>query len=318
MAKKNKETKEQVYTTSAAPIEVVKVEKPKSTWLLILIVVGLFALVWWILSMTVSAAQAKPEPACKVENAECKTNDSNKLCCSGLVCMDKGVPSENGKCQAEPTPTPTPEPTPTPAPVCPTWTCGECQEGVEAVEALEARACVKEDKYCKDTYGCEWVCPTEDKCKKDEKVWECNCPPEPTPTPEVTPTVTPEPTPEPTAAPKVETYSAPASNPSAPSCGDTNPEKAPINFHVYRSGSEAQAKWWPAEGADSVAIFYKHPDKSEWEHSVIVANSGYYLIAELGSDDWTFAAQSRNGCGASPMTNAVVDGATRTWVLFTQ
>ena len=59
---------------------------------------------------------------CKEINAECKTNDSDKACCAGLVCQPFNHRSHTGKCVSVVTPTPTPidecekdcEPTTTP------------------------------------------------------------------------------------------------------------------------------------------------------------------------------------------------------------
>ncbi|MFA5024974.1 MAG: choice-of-anchor K domain-containing protein [Candidatus Shapirobacteria bacterium] len=45
-------------------------------------------------------------PQCKHENAECQINNSEKSCCSGLVCVTGNNPSGNGHCQ-QPTATPT-------------------------------------------------------------------------------------------------------------------------------------------------------------------------------------------------------------------
>jgi hypothetical protein len=42
---------------------------------------------------------------CKTQNAECDVNNSEKLCCAGLVCMDAGHPSDNGHCEVESSPT---------------------------------------------------------------------------------------------------------------------------------------------------------------------------------------------------------------------
>jgi len=275
----------------------------------------------YLIGRTTTEVEAKPEPQCKKENAECKTNDSNKLCCEGLVCMDKGVPSENGKCQALPTPTPTPLPTPTPtlAPVCPTWTCGECQ-GEDNVEVatlrIEENSCQKEKQYCEKTYGCKEVCPDDkEKCKKDEKVWECNCPVEPTPTPEVTPT------PEPTNPPKQE-ESKPegcTSNCDISVCTDTTPQPV-TNPHIYRSGDCAIVKYWPS--SDKVNIYWRLNSSSEWEHSL--ANqpaTGNHEVCGLNGYDYTFGVQSVSGCTADGVVNAsniseVVDGATSKWILF--
>lgn len=303
-------------------MEVVKVTEPSkySFWAIIgaivVVILAIFLLWTWLFSPKV---EAKPEPACKVLNAECKTNDSNKLCCEGLVCMDKDVPAETGKCQALPTPTPTPMPTPTPtlAPVCPTWTCGECQgenDGEALLFKVEENSCQKEKQYCEKEYGCKEVCPTEDKCKKDEKIWVCDCPIEPTPTP------TPEVTPVPTEAPKQE-ESKPTGcteNCGVPACTDSVP-KPPDNPNVYRNGDTAIVRWWNTEG-DKANIYYKHPDAGGWEHSVQVPNTGSAEVKSLGTDDWTFAVQQVNGCAAGGLVSAIspeiVDGATSGWVLF--
>jgi hypothetical protein len=300
------------------------VTEQKTSWVRILLIIAVILLGGWLLWLVLgntASAQAKPEPACKVENAECKTNDSNKLCCEGLVCMDKGVPSENGKCALVPTPTPTLTPTPTPTPTipaCPTWTCGECQEMGEEKETLVAKpVCENEDKYCKETYGCDWVCPTEDKCKKDEKVWSCECPPEPTPTP------TPEVTPTPTDAPKASTQSAPPSgcteNCGVPACTDTTPQPV-TNPHIYRNGDCAIVKYWPS--SDKVNIYWRLNSSSGWEHSL--ANqpaTGNHDICGLNNYDYTFGVQSVSGCAADGIVNAsniseIVDGVSDTWVLF--
>ncbi|MCX6726472.1 MAG: sortase [Candidatus Shapirobacteria bacterium] len=53
---------------------------------------------------------------CQHENAECNINHSDKSCCSGLVCMDHGVPSNNGECRPQPTNTPQPTSVPTSTP----------------------------------------------------------------------------------------------------------------------------------------------------------------------------------------------------------
>jgi len=84
---------------------------------------------WFMFSVT--PTEAKPI-SCKHENAECDINKSDKMCCPGLICMDKGRPSTNGKCvnimdQLRPkcSPTPTPkveepeEPTLSPEPSLP-------------------------------------------------------------------------------------------------------------------------------------------------------------------------------------------------------
>jgi hypothetical protein len=291
-------------------------------WLVLAIAVGVIIAGWFLWKwLAPSKVDAKPEPACKVENAECKTNDSNKLCCQGLVCMDKGLPSENGKCQAEPTPTPTPLPTPTPtlAPVCPTWTCGECQgenDGEALLFRVEENSCQKEKQYCEENYGCKEVCPTEDKCKKDEKIWVCDCPPEPTPTPEVTPTPTPE--------VKIQTTESKpegcTSNCGVPACTDQVPEPV-VNPHIYRQGDTALVKWYPKQG-DKVNIYWKLNGASDWQHALANSpNDGYEEIKGLGNQDWTFGLQSVAGCAADGIVNAsviseVIDGNTSSWVLF--
>jgi len=43
---------------------------------------------------------------CKHEHAECEINNSNKMCCSGLVCVPFNAQSGNGKCEKETAPPP--------------------------------------------------------------------------------------------------------------------------------------------------------------------------------------------------------------------
>jgi hypothetical protein len=172
-------------------------------------------------------------------------------------------------------------------------------------------SCQKEKQYCEKTYGCQEVCPNDEKrCKKDEKVWECNCP---EPTPEVTPEVTP--------VPVVQESAPQGPGPSGPpACTDSKPKEV-ANPHVYRKGDCAIVKWYPTEG-DKANIYYKQNSSEGWQYSVVgVPNTGYREICGLGKMDITFGVQSVNGCAADGIVNAsnlstVVDGSGNHWTLF--
>ena len=41
------------------------------------------------------------DKSCKHENAECKINESNKVCCGGLICVPFNESSGNGKCRVD-------------------------------------------------------------------------------------------------------------------------------------------------------------------------------------------------------------------------
>lgn len=199
-----------------------------------------------------------------------------------------------------------------PKPVCPTWTCGECQDMYE-LEAVslksEENSCKKQKQYCEKEYGCKEVCPTEDKCTKDEKVWECNCPPEPTPTPEVTPV--PE---QSVSKPEGCTENC---HPAA--CTEQTPQPV-VNPHIYRKGDCAIVKYWPT--SDKVNIYWRLNSSGGWEHSLAdQPATGNHDICGLNSYDYTFGVQSVSGCAADGVVNAsnlsvIVDGNTNGWMLF--
>jgi len=162
-------------------------------------------------------------------------------------------------------------------------------------------------------------CECEDCCERPTSTLTptLTLTPTPTPTPTVMPTmtVTPTPTVAPTEIPRQENKSEPGS-PGAPQCTDLASIKTGANFHVYRKGSEAIAKWWPTEG-DRAHIYFKQVDSSEWQYALRdIKNNGYAEIHDLGNLDITFALQQANGCAGGALTDAVVDGASREWVLF--
>lgn len=172
--------------------------------------------------------------------------------------------------------------------------------------------------WARDDYGKipEWVLPEVIACPTETPTPTPTTTPEPTDEPTSTPepTKTPEPTATPSATPVVRTESF--SEASAPQCGDEAVKVGPINFHVYRKGDVAIAKWYPT-GGNLVNIYYKNVNSPDWQYSVTgISNNGYYEISGLGGLDITFALQQCNGCGCGELTNYVVDGPTKGWVLF--
>jgi hypothetical protein len=115
--------------------------------------------------------------------------------------------------------------------------------------------------------------------------------------------------------------SAPSSNstanpPSAPHCNSFAPTKLAANFHIYRQGGDAIAKWFPTDG-DKANIYYKQIKSNNWQYSVRdISNSGYYIIHDLGKLNITFALQQSNGCAGGPLTSPIIDGFSRDWILF--
>ena len=281
-------------------------QKTNNTLYWIIIIGIILSILLAVSTRWAAKAEAKP---CKSENAECNVNDSNKLCCSGLVCMDKGVPSDIGKCQIATTltPTPTTTPTPTPTPKPPKDYCKnfekdqkeipygmesiegicDCKEGFHRVEELEVATLVKKEY---DTFTCE-----ED--------------------------IKPTPTPTPTPKREKSKPSGCTDNCSvpAPTCPATNTTKEPANFHVYRNGNTALLKWWATEG-NKVHAYWKLVGSGEWQHSLTADNLGYLEINDLGNRDWTFGLQQVNDCGGGLITAgsvlSIVDGPSDHWVLW--
>ncbi len=160
--------------------------------------------------------------------------------------------------------------------------------------------------------------------------------PTPTPTEEVTPTPTPSPTPEPECESECEPEVTPTPSPTpepcrencgtpptfqgsttnAPQCPDVAPTKIGANFHIYRKGGDAIAKWFATEGS-KVHIYYVNINDLSDVHALRdVTNDGYEdNLHLLGNKDWRFGLQQVNGCAAGPIV-WVDDGATDGWVLF--
>ena len=296
-----------------------------------LIVVAFFGLIT-LLSLHAQRADAKPPTEtptptatprvtptpnqCKHEEAECQWNASQHDCCTGLSCEKWKVTGDTQryKCEVPKTPTPTiaptstptatptatPKPTKTPKLECEveTWTCGECQ--VTPADNI----CHKDfEKFCDKNFDCGWTkCGGED--KKCQEEWVCNvtCP-------------TPEPSTEPEPQHQSDNFSAPGPA-TAPTCDSVAPDKSGANFHVYRNGPDAILKWIPT-GGDRVHIYYKQVNSGNWQYSAInLPNNGSAEIHELGGLDITFALQQANGCAGSPLSNAIIDGGTKKWILF--
>ena len=81
-----------------------KKETPK--WAILL-----YAILGFVIGMIVSyfiwgyntpiAEAVEINGACEKEHAACDVNNNDKLCCEGLTCVDKGLPSEVGKCEVD-------------------------------------------------------------------------------------------------------------------------------------------------------------------------------------------------------------------------
>lgn len=92
----------------------------------------------------------------------------------------------------------------------------------------------------------------------------------------------------------------------------------PANFHIYRFEGKVIAKWVPdySQG-NEVVIWYGHNGKGI-EYSTIRSNTGNETINVFDSGDYTFWLSYKAGCFVGEKTQAVIDGATSQWILFTQ
>ena len=124
---------------------------------------------------------------------------------------------------------------------------------------------------------------------------ECkDCEPEVTPIPEVTP------------EPEGRVESTPA---GAPTCDGVPFVKLPANVHVIRNGDTAEVKWTPTQGTQAEIYYYENQNVDN-KHSVKdTYNDGHEVIGLLGSKDWTFGLQQKDGCAFSG-TVYIVDGNT--------
>ena len=167
---------------------------------------------------------------------------------------------------------------------------------------------------------------------------------EPTATPSATPTISPTPTirpidecdgdcEQPTATPTPTLEPEKEATPSAEfpfpqpqngvssggfsQCQGTAPAYAPANFHVYRNGDQAVARWYyDANVSWRVVVYYGLTGQGD-QHSVLFENKpGSGLIEGLGNRDFDFRAVFTDGCVESKSTSAVIDGNTSGWVLF--
>ena len=135
----------------------------------------------------------------------------------------------------------------------------------------------------------------------------------------ISPTPTPDATPSATVC--TENCGTPptfaGSSTEAPKCGVKDVTQGVVNPHVYRKGDQAIVKWWNTAG-NKAHIYYKLVDSADWQHSVTVDNTGYFVINGLGTRDFSFAVQQVDDCsgGVSVMSKVIVDGNTDGWVLF--
>jgi len=249
----------------------------------ILLLLGLAVIFLVLISLLAKQSAAN---TCKHENAECYWNHSENDCCAGLDCnyWKTTGGTRRFKCEVQPTPTNTPTPTPTEKPKC------------------------KESGRCEHDHEC---------CSGDCHKGECKVV-KPTPTP----TQEPEPTPTPTEEPKGDGRPFEAVPPvvnnttEAPQCHDVAPTKVGENFHIFRNGDTAIAKWIPTEG-DKVQIYYKQNSSLDWQYALRdIPNNGYAVINGLGTMDITFALQESQGCAGGKLVNYVIDNSTTYWQLY--
>jgi hypothetical protein len=174
--------------------------------------------------------------------------------------MDKGVPSDAGKCQLQATPTPIP-PTPTKEPDEKIW-CHRWKEDI-----------------CEEKL--------EKKCKKD---WdEGRCETEPTPTPEVTPEPTPEPV-QPSRTVDMSIYQPDCPYDTCPAvCID--PIKPALAVTGKRIDTDTIVfNWWPStDSHDKQVLRYGlTPDNLPYSVLDIPAGVGSYEVNGLTGDHWFY------------------------------
>jgi len=199
------------------------------------------------------------------------------------------------------------------------WIYNEEKVGicVPSVQCLEDEGdSVEGTQQWQLTRTCELALFGQDRCTLGEtevvETWSSDCEVEVPVCEEPTPTPTVEPTP--TEVPPVVQQSV-NNNPEAPSCTEAIVSKEAINFHIFRKGDQAIAKWW-ATGGNKATIYYKQVGSPDWQYSLVVDNTGYAEINGLGSLDITFALQQHNNCGTGTLTTPVIDGASEGWILF--
>ena len=133
---------------------------------------------------------------------------------------------------------------------------------------------------------------------------------------EVCETPTPTPTPEPTGTPTPPVVHSAPSTTEAPVCTDIAPVILPANPLVWRNGGTAIVQWQPTQGSHANIYYYQNENPENAHALRDVANTGYYVIEELGTLNWTFEIQQANGCAGGERVT-IVDGDTNEWMLFT-
>ena len=128
---------------------------------------------------------------------------------------------------------------------------------------------------------------------------ECEKECEPTPTPTEEPRVTPTPTEE----PKVESHSESTGSPSAPSCGDSKPERV-ANINVVTTGNKGELEvQWSLPNSNSVHIEYGLEQFAQ--HALLnTPNDGHEVIGGLTSGQhYWFRVAGVNGCAVGDYSN---------------
>lgn len=95
----------------------------------------------------------------------------------------------------------------------------------------------------------------------------------------------------------------------APTCDGVPFVKLPANALVKRMGDDAVVQWQPTQGSEAV-IYYREVGNPSNAHSLVnpVNNDGYEdNLHLLGSLDWEFGVQQKDGCAFSGIVWVVDD-----------
>jgi LPXTG-site transpeptidase (sortase) family protein len=239
---------------------------------------------------------------CKHENAECDVNNSGKLCCAGLTCMDKGVPSDIGKCQNQSSPTNTPVPTPT-------------EEVTPTPTPTEENECKNENAEC-DVNNSGLLCCAGLTCVDKgvpSDIGKCQNQSSPTNTPIPTPTEEVTGTPAPTATPTSSGNNdggggnGGGGNPGAPACNDQKPG-TPSNLRVTRiSPTQIRLDWNHAADPHTSYLVAYGPSIGNYPWgSPDIGNGNNYTVKSLTPGaQYCFYVRAQNGCMPGDKSNEV-------------
>ncbi len=121
---------------------------------------------------------------------------------------------------------------------------------------------------------------------------------------------TPEPTPTPTEQPTI-----PLTNPSgpvgAPTCVGAPFVFKPGNALVKRDGDKATVQWQPTQGSEAHIYYYQNENPANKHAKGDIQNDGIEEINLLGSLNWTFGIQQKDGCATSDIVWVVDDNEVR-------